>query len=678
MEPRLRQTLWTVFIVATVTSSVSGEDDTNLKFCGTWIHGKGPLSLNVNLTKGCDRIVVSANQNTLSVNGQLTTHCSSLVTIPLKLTKPTDENTAFCVYWEPLQDQLKLKIDSEVFSLCSPVRLKDQCCTHLSHGSNTFEAAFGISAAQIRDDWISNKTWALMSLMEVQSIALCIIKLDVKKMQGSRQEVMFGFRVCKNTPVCLALTGAVSSFNFMFKSRPEKVGAKLLSEENTPNPCIESTVVMLDDSSEGYNVTLPPPQGVEPKVMPTIHLPPALKKATKSNKEVVCTYFRNNSLFKEPQANTKILIEVVSITIDNEIIRDLSEPIKIAFHHGVISKTHSRKCVSWDTRKDPMKVNWLMEGCETKVKGEKETECHCNHLTYFTVLVQLEPKPVRHLLALTAITSLGCAVSFISCIALIVFLCRKSRRSKELSIPIHLGLAVSLALLNLLFFFTGVLANVCEGLCFYVGAALHYALLSSLIWMGIEVFHTFWMVQMVFSPTPKPWIWHLIGFAAPAVPVIILAIVPNIYGLREIHETEDSDPYKMCWMKNNDNALLAHYVTNLTLLAILVTSGLVMLFLVYREIRNRDEWRQNRVAFFSIWGLSCLFGTTWGLTFLDFGPLADFVLFVSCILNSFQGFLLMLRFYMLNWMRKQAGGSVLGSSSTGSTRQHMLQTQEKS
>lgn len=92
-----------------------------------------------------------------------------------------------------------------------------------------------------------------------------------------------------------------------------------------------------------------------------------------------------------------------------------------------------------------------------------------------------------------------------------------------------------------------------------------------------------------------------------------------------------------CWMKDNHRAWLAHYFTNMTVLFILVSSGIVMLFLVYREIRTRDEWRQNRVAFLSIWGLSCLFGTTWGLTFLDFGPLSTFILFLSCILNSFQG-----------------------------------------
>ncbi|CAL9701141.1 unnamed protein product [Knipowitschia caucasica] len=644
MAARLDQTLWTLFIVVIVTSSVSGEGDRDLTFCGTWHHGQGPLSLNVNLTTGCDRVVFSANQSALSVTGQITVYCSSSVTIPLTRIDPANEMTPFCVYWEPLQDQLKLKIGSEVRPLCSPAPLKDHCCTHLSFGANSPEAAFGIINGSIQNDLISSKKYSSYEFNG--SFINCRETFCDKTSQGSNHQ---------NMP-----------------------GAKLHGTGSAQNPCAQRTVLRLEDSDGGYNVTLPPPEGVEPEVIPSIHLPSALKKATQSNNEVICTYFRNNSLFQEAPTNGKILSDVVSITIENEIIKDLSEPIKIGFHHDVIPKSHSRKCVSWDARRDPLKVNWSMEGCETQAKGDTQTECHCNHLTFFTVLVQLEPKPVRHLLALTAITSLGCAVSLISCVALIIFLYRKSRRSKELSIPIHMGLAVSLALLYLLFFFTGVLANVCESVCGWVAAALHYALLSSLTWMGIEVFHTFWLVQMVFSPAPKAWIWDLVGFAAPAIPVIILAIISDIYGLREIHQTDDPTPYKMCWMKDNNKALLAHYVTNLTLVAVLVTSGLVMLLLVYREIRNRDEWRQNRVAFLSIWGLSCLFGTSWSLTFLDFGPLTDFILFVSCILNAFQGFFLMLRFYMLDWMRKRAGGSVLGSSSTGSTRQHMLQTHEKS
>lgn len=88
---------------------------------------------------------------------------------------------------------------------------------------------------------------------------------------------------------------------------------------------------------------------------------------------------------------------------------------------------------------------------------------------------------------------------------------------------------------------------------------------------------------------------------------------------------------------NETKDWLAFCLTNMTILALLVSSGLVMLFLVYRQIRTRDEWKQNRVAFLSIWGLSCLYGTTWGLAFLKFEPISTFILFITCILNSFQG-----------------------------------------
>lgn len=92
-----------------------------------------------------------------------------------------------------------------------------------------------------------------------------------------------------------------------------------------------------------------------------------------------------------------------------------------------------------------------------------------------------------------------------------------------------------------------------------------------------------------------------------------------------------------CWMNSSQKAMLAHYCTNMTALVLLLFSGLVTLYMVYRQICTRDEWKQDCVAFFSIWGLSCLFGTSWCLTFLDVGFLSSPVLFLFCILNSFQG-----------------------------------------
>ncbi|XP_067351096.1 adhesion G-protein coupled receptor G1 isoform X2 [Channa argus] len=632
MEYRITDNLKVVFVLIILMSTGSSQYDRYLDFCGTWRHGKGHLNLSVNLSRGCDGISVSANETTLSIDGKITSQCMRFDLIPLNISRK--DSSKFCLNWEPLLDLLTLQIGGKNLTLCWPSSLHGSCCTDLSHGPNEPEAKYGIANGKIRTDFITEKTHTGYKFIgqPINCTLLCDQERD-----GSMQAT-------KSEPICAQ----------------------------------RSEVEMKADFG-GFNVTAPAPMGVSKASTVTVHLPRALKRAETKTSKVHCTFFKNISLFQEDYKKFRVLDDVVDITVENEIIADLSEPIRITFYHDFISKMHPRKCVSWDTRKDPLMVSWSDHGCKTNQEELTYTECLCNHLTYFSVLVQLEPRPVRHLLALTTITSLGCAVSFISCVALIIYLCRK-RRSKEQSTPIHLGLAVSLALLNLLFFFTGVLANAGgENVCTWVGAGLHYALLSSFTWMGIEVFHTFWLVYRVFSPSPKPYIWILAGFVVPAVPVIILASVGGIYGIREVVPSNDvSNPYLMCWMTNTYKALLAHYFTNMPIVVILVLSGIVMLFVVYREIKTREEWRKNSVAFLSLWGLSCLFGTTWGLGFLDFGPLSDFFLFTSCILNSFQGFLLMLRFFMLDWMRKQAGGSAVGSSSTGSTRQHMLKANEKS
>ncbi|KAM9366662.1 adhesion G-protein coupled receptor G5-like [Symphorus nematophorus] len=606
MEPRLTDNLGVVFVLIILLSTGSSENDLELDFCGTWRHGSGSLSLIVNLSSGCNGISISANESSLSIDGQITAHCRRSDVFSLKQfgLDSAEKETNFCLYWEPLLDQLKLQVGKKNFTLCRPVSVQGSCCTDLSQGANQPEAPYGICNGMVKRDPISDKT-------------LIAYKFNGRYTDCSKGE------------------------------------------------CICSTSAMQDVSAE-------------PTI--TVQIPPTLKQAENKTTKVLCTFFKNIFLFQEGYKEVRILDDVVEIIVENEVITNLSEPIKIGFHHDVIPKTHSRKCVSWDPRKDPLQVNWLVDGCETHQQGPKYTECLCNHLTYFSVLVQLEPHPVCHLLALTAITSLGCAVSVISSVTLIIFLYRKSRWPKEQSIPIHLGLAVSLAFFSLLFFFTGVLANmVGKSVCALVGAALHYTVLSFFTWMGIEVFHTFWLTYMVLRPPPKPYVWNLVGFVLPAVPVFTLVRVGDIYGVKAVLPCDDtSEPYLMCWMKNTHKALLAQYFTNTTVLAILVSSGIVMLFLLYRKNHNRDKWKQNRVAFLSIWGISILFGATWGLIFLDFGPLSEFVLFLSCILNSFQGFFLMLRFYVLEWMRKQAGGPALGSSSTGSTRQNMLQAQEKS
>lgn len=87
------------------------------------------------------------------------------------------------------------------------------------------------------------------------------------------------------------------------------------------------------------------------------------------------------------------------------------------------------------------------------------------------------------------------------------------RKSKNQSSLVHRGLVVALFFLLVLFVLTGTVANsVPQNVCRVFGGLLHYALLSVLFWMAVEVTHTFWMMYMVFKPSPKPWIWYLLGF----------------------------------------------------------------------------------------------------------------------------------------------------------------------
>lgn len=641
----VRRGLEVLAYLLALLSSASGENDRDFKMCGTWHHGNGPLTLTYDLKMGCRDITLLANESSMSLRAQITARCEGSGAVPLPQALSRGE-TWFCVFWEPILDQLIMEMGGENHTLCPPSGLQGPCCTDLSQGTNYGTAPFGIVKGMVRNDIISFHTHSAYHFYG--EVINCKEEFCEEVSQGPDQVNNIEETVLKSK-----VLGIVEL------------------------PCALSSVVEMNQDFQGFRVTLPAPLGVPPETIPSVHLPPGLKPPGKSNATVVCTLYWNSSLFQDHSTavlnDIRILDKVVGITVENEVITNLPEPIRIAFHHDAIPETHSRKCVSWDRKRDPLEVSWRKEGCVTFQNGLEDTECHCNHLTYFAILVQMETRQVRHLLALSVITSMGCVVSMLSCVAIIVFL-NKQRRAKETSVTVHRGLAMALFLLNLLFFLTGLLANVGGAkACLVVGPALHYALLSSFSWMAIEVFHTFWLVYVVFSPSPKPYVWQLIGFGIPVIPVLVLVFIGNIYGVREVVPIDDvNDPYFMCWMQDSDDARLAHYLTNVPFLVLVVGCGLVMLVLVVRKIQNREEWRNSRVAFLSIWGLSCLFGTTWGLGFLDFGPLSDVVVFLFCILNSLQGFFLMLRFYVLDRMKKQSE-SCLGGSSTGSTRQHMLQ-----
>lgn len=159
MEPRLTNSMRLVFILSILLSTGSSESDQDLTFCGIWRHGNNPLSVNVQLTPGCDGISIFADMLFLSISGEITSQCRRCDMIPLHtLGLDTEKETNFCLYWEPLLDKLTLQLAGKNHSLCSSATPLKSYCTHLSDSLAQPEATYGITNGTLRTDFITNKT----------------------------------------------------------------------------------------------------------------------------------------------------------------------------------------------------------------------------------------------------------------------------------------------------------------------------------------------------------------------------------------------------------------------------------------------------------------------------------------------------------------------------------------
>lgn len=101
-----------------------------------------------------------------------------------------------------------------------------------------------------------------------------------------------------------------------------------------------------------------------------------------------------------------------------------------------------------------------------------------------------------------------------------------SRTGKKNQSPlVHRGLVVAIFLLCLFFILTGTMANVGnERVCQITATLLHYALLSALCWMAMEVFHAFLLVHQVFEIPPPSWLFYLGGFGECKDDVLVLSL----------------------------------------------------------------------------------------------------------------------------------------------------------
>uniref|UniRef100_A0A3P8WC76 Adhesion G protein-coupled receptor G4b n=1 Tax=Cynoglossus semilaevis TaxID=244447 RepID=A0A3P8WC76_CYNSE len=190
-----------------------------------------------------------------------------------------------------------------------------------------------------------------------------------------------------------------------------------------------------------------------------------------------------------------------SVTNASSPIKDLDEDVEIRLHHLTPHTLHKDvQCVYWNFNKNGQ-GGWDNHGCRTHKSSSSYTTCLCDHLTHFGVLLdvsrtQLDPV---HEQILTIITYAGCGVSSLFLgVTVLTYTVFKLRRDYPSQILINLCLA--LLGLNLLFLVNSWLSSWgLHALCVAAAFALHYFLLASFTWMGLEAVNMYFALVKVFN-----------------------------------------------------------------------------------------------------------------------------------------------------------------------------------
>ncbi|XP_038004320.1 adhesion G protein-coupled receptor G3 isoform X2 [Motacilla alba alba] len=224
-----------------------------------------------------------------------------------------------------------------------------------------------------------------------------------------------------------------------------------------------------------------------------IHLPREIFRSLSSQTvRVVVTVLNIQQLgmFKEVNQTAQVLDNtVVGITVGESSISGLRHPVQLTFAHRELPQGVTPRCVFWDARKGQA-GGWRSSGCVTQ-PGDEGTVCSCDHLTFFTLLLNpaLDGSTAK---ALMAVATAGCgvAVAFsIFTMAFCIFVrCRfRFEQTVRTNLGLHVNLVGSLFLLNLAFLLnSGLSGRTHPRACGVLGGLTHYCLLCCFTWMALE------------------------------------------------------------------------------------------------------------------------------------------------------------------------------------------------
>ncbi|XP_035513031.1 adhesion G-protein coupled receptor G2 [Morone saxatilis] len=364
------------------------------------------------------------------------------------------------------------------------------------------------------------------------------------------------------------------------------------------------------------------------------------------------TFYTTCALFQDAALNNQTIVSpVLGSSVANLSISNLSENIEFTIQNiNPIHANNSASCVYWDSTLNDGGGGWSSAGCFLVNATPEDTTCSCNHLTSFAILLDLSREEItdrKQAQILTFITYIGCGISAVFLAVTLLTYLSFQKLLRDIPAKILVQLCMSLLLLNLVFLLDGWLALYpAIGLCISTAFFLHYFLLTSFTWAGLEALHMYLSVIQVFTPYLSRYMlkFSLMGWGIPLfVVIVVISVNKDNYGLVTYGKYTDGTSDDFCWLRN-DIAFYVGVVAYFVLIFSLCLLVFIMVMVQLARIKKQNPQNQspNRGVMTdvrSIAGLVILLGLTWGFALFAWGPLYLPFVYLFSIFNSLQGFL---------------------------------------
>uniref|UniRef100_A0A672GQ58 Adhesion G protein-coupled receptor G2a n=1 Tax=Salarias fasciatus TaxID=181472 RepID=A0A672GQ58_SALFA len=385
-------------------------------------------------------------------------------------------------------------------------------------------------------------------------------------------------------------------------------------------------------------------RGQSKSALASVFLPPSLTAGLSPGQQqqacrVQFTFYTTSILFQDVTLDDKTLVSpVLGCSVANLSISNLPENIEFTIRN--ITQIKVMRFLSFFNGSG----GWSSDGCHLINASAEEATCSCNHLTSFAILLDLSRQDVvdrQHTQVLTFITYIGCGISAVFlAVTLLTYLSFEKLR-RDIPAKILVQLCFSLLFLNLVFLLDGWLAlQPAVGLCVSTAFFLHYFLLTSFTWAGLEALHMYLSIVRVFTPYLGRYMlkFTLMGWGIPCVVVtIVISVDKDNYGLISYgrHTDGTADDFDVAFYVG----VVAYFLLIFSLcLAVFVVVMVQLSRIKKQNPHNQSPNRGLITDVRSVAGLLILLGLTWGFALFAWGPLYLPFIYLFSIFNSLQGF----------------------------------------